>query len=170
MPVFLVFFFLFFLIFRYSLPFIYIFSYSSSSVIANWEAGSQAAGASIAKRKRWALRKEECGADRWGKMLGGGLTRIPWGSGKRRNGWMPKRWDCSRQHHSYTLKNCDKQFRNVSDWWSAVGLQLCSIAIAVISSVYGVRDMLPLHWSRQCCPAAGKGGETQGIEGMEKAA
>lgn len=39
-------------------------------------------GASIAKRKRWALRKEECGADRWGKMLGGGLTGYLEGLGR----------------------------------------------------------------------------------------
>lgn len=30
---------------------------------------------------------------------------------------------------AYKLKNCDKQFRNVGDWWSPVGLQLCSRVI-----------------------------------------
>jgi len=30
--------------------------------------GSQAAGATVAEKIRWALRKKECGTDRWGKM------------------------------------------------------------------------------------------------------
>ena len=63
---------------------------------------------------------------------------------------------------AYILKNCDKQFRNVSYWWSSVDLQLCSMALAVISAVYCVSRMLPLHWSRQCCSVAGKRGKTQG--------
>ena len=79
---------------------IYSFSFFNSSALVNWEVGSQAAGATVAEKKRWAPRKEECGTDRWGKMKGGFLTRIAWGSGKRRNGWVPKRWDCSWQHHS----------------------------------------------------------------------
>lgn len=55
---------------------IYSFSFFNSSTLVNWEVGSQAAGA-VPENKRWALRKEECGTDRWGKMKGGGLTRIP---------------------------------------------------------------------------------------------
>jgi len=30
---------------------------------------------------------------------------------------------------AHVLKDCDKQFRNVSNGWSPVGLQLCSKAI-----------------------------------------
>lgn len=56
---------------------IYIFSFFTSSALVNWEVGSQAAGSTVPEKKRWALRKEECGTDRWGKMKGDGLTRIP---------------------------------------------------------------------------------------------
>lgn len=108
---------------------IYSFFFFNSSGLVNWEVGSQAAGATAAEKKIWAPRTEECGTDRWGRM-----KKVVWlgyleGLGREEMDGCLRDEIALGSITAYILKNCDKQFRNVSDWWSPVGLQLCSIAI-----------------------------------------
>lgn len=73
-------------------------------------------------------RKEECGTDRWGKRKGGGLTGCLEGLGREEIGGCSRDEVALGSSTASTLKNCHKRCRNMSGWWSPLGLLLCSRA------------------------------------------